>query len=60
MSKDQKKDKDLRGIVTFRKTEVDIYNYMMSKRGYGNFIKDLLEREMKKEIREGTYVPKEN
>lgn len=49
--------KGLRGIITFKKDEKDLYNYMISKRGYGNFIKDLLEREMVKEIREGTYIP---
>lgn len=47
--------KDLRGIITFKKNEKNLYDYLMSKRGYGNFIKDLLEREMKKEIKEGTY-----
>lgn len=47
--------KALRGIVTFKRGEEKIYNYMMSKRGYGNFIKDLLEREMIKEIKNGTY-----
>lgn len=47
--------KALRGIVTFKRDEEKIYNYMMSKRGYGNFIKDLLEREMIKEIKNGTY-----
>lgn len=48
-------NKPLRGYVTFRKEEENIYKYMVSKRGYGNFIKDLLEREMRKEIKNKTY-----
>lgn len=56
MSNEKEQDKKkLRGYVTFRKEEEAIYDYMVSKRGYGNFIKDLLEREMIKEIKNGTY-----
>lgn len=48
----------MKTIVTYKKDEKDIFDYIESKRGKGNFIKDLLEKEMKKEIKEGTYVPK--
>lgn len=30
--------------ISFKDTEIDLYNYIKSKRGYSNFLKDLIER----------------
>lgn len=44
-----------RTVVTYKKDEVDLRDYANSKSSPAGFIKDLLKREMKKEIKEGTY-----
>ena len=35
--------------VSFKRTEIDLYNFLNSKRSPSNYVKDLLEREMLKE-----------
>lgn len=47
----------MKTIVTYKQSEIDLFEYIESKRSKSSFIKDLLEREMKKEIAEGKYIP---
>ena len=46
----------MKTIVTYKQNEVDLFEYIESKRSKSSFIKDLIEREMKKEIAEGRYI----
>lgn len=47
----------MKTIVTYKRNEADLFEYIESKRSKSSFIKDLIEREMKKEIAEGKYIP---
>lgn len=47
----------MKTIVTYKQNEIDLFEYIESKRSKSSFIKDLIEREMKKEIAEGKYIP---
>ena len=39
----------MRAIITFKESEKFLYDFIKSKRGYGNFIKDLIEKAYNKE-----------
>lgn len=49
----------MKTIVTYKQSEIDIFEYIESKRSKSSFIKDLIEKEMKKEIAQGNYIPKD-
>ena len=34
----------MRAIITFKESEKFLYDFVKNKRGYGNFIKDLIEK----------------
>ena len=36
--------------VSFKKDEIHIYNYIRGKRNYSDYIKDLVEADMKKSV----------
>lgn len=40
--------KCLKKIVSFKKSEIELYNYLESKRNASCYIKDLIEKDMKK------------
>ena len=44
-----------RTVITYKKDEVDLRDYANSKSSPSGFIKDLLKREMKREIEAGSY-----
>lgn len=46
--------------ISFKKSESDIKEYLCSKRDKSAFVKDLLQEQMEKDIRDGKYTPKNN
>lgn len=39
--------------ISFAEDEKDIYDYLKTKRNYSVYVKDLIEKEMKKDIKAG-------
>lgn len=47
-------------LISFKKGEIDLKDYLYSKRDKSAFIKDLLQEQMEKDIKDGKYIPKNN
>lgn len=46
--------------ISFKKSESDLKDYLYTKRDKSAFVKDLLQAQMEKDIKDGKYIPKNN